>query len=115
MGGLIMTRGTKRLVAHYNDEFDTWIQFHRALINYYDVNTYGGAEIKIWSDVIQNPNLFDAAAPGNGHAATATDPTLLPPTHPKHANLHSRWQYFLESVLSKTNNAKLAKGVHDAL
>lgn len=105
-----MTKGTKRLVAHYNDEFDTWLQFYRGLINIFNVNT-----TDVWTDIIQNAAMVDAASPGNGHATAANAPTLLPPSHPKHPNLLSRWQFFLQKVLSHGNNTKLAKGIHDAL
>jgi hypothetical protein len=115
MGALIMTRGTKRLVAHYNDEFDTWIQFYRGNINVFDINTYGGNRIRIWDDVVQNAAMVDAGSPGNGHSTAANAPTLLPPPHPKHQNLLSRWQFFLQTVLSPENNKKLAKGIYDAL
>jgi hypothetical protein len=110
MGSLIMTKGTKRLIAHYNDEFDTWIQFYRGLINNFIVNS-----TDVWTDIIQNAAIVDAASPGNGHAPAANAQTLLPPPHPKHAHLILRWQFFLQNVLSKSNNTKLAKGVHDAL
>jgi hypothetical protein len=110
MGALIMTKGTKRLIAHYNDEFDTWIQFYRGLINNFNVNS-----TDVWTDIVQNAAIVDAASPGNGHAAAANAQTLLPPAHPKHQHLLSRWQFFLQSVLSKANNTKLAQGVHDAL
>ena len=29
MGGLIQTKGTKLLSAHFRDEFSTWIDFYR--------------------------------------------------------------------------------------
>lgn len=112
MGSLIMTKGTKRLAAHYNDEFATWIQFYRGLINIFNnnINT-----TDIWTDIIQNAAMVDAASPGNGHASAANAPTLLPPPHPMHPHLLSRWQFFLQSVLSNANNKKLAHGIHDAL
>jgi hypothetical protein len=114
MGALIMTKGTKRLVAHYNDEFDTWIQFYRDHINVFDINSYAG-NIDIWNDVVQNAAMVDPGSPGNGHSSAANAPTLLPPPHPKHQNLLLRWKYFLHVVLSPDNNKKLAQGIHDAL
>jgi hypothetical protein len=115
MGALIMTKGTKRLVAHYNDEFDTWIQFYRGHIDLFDINTYGGNSIRIWDDVVQNAAMVDPGSPVNGHSADTNAKTLLPPPHPKHKNLLLRWQYFLQTVLTPANNKKLAKGIHDAL
>ena len=112
MGALIMTKGTKRLIAHYNDEFDTWIQFYRNHINVFDRNA---ANIDVWNDIVQNAALVDAGSPANGHAAAANAPTLLPPPHPKHQNLLLRWKFFLQSVLTQNNQNKLADGIHDAL
>jgi hypothetical protein len=112
MGGLIMTRGTKRLVAHYNDEFDTWIDFYRSatIINKFNRS---GSDIDVWAALIAT--IVDPAAPGNGHAAAANTPTLLPPPHPKHANLHKRWKYFLQNDLKQINRNKLADHIFTAL
>lgn len=110
MGSLIMTKGTKRLAAHYNDEFDTWIQWYRGLVNQFNVNS-----TDVWTDIIQNAAFVDAASPGNGHTTAANAPTLLPAPHPKHPHLIARWQFFLQKMLSPANNTKLAKAVHDAV
>jgi hypothetical protein len=114
MGALIMTRGTKRLIAHYNDEFDTWIGFYRnaARINVFDRKN---GNIDIWNGIVQNAAMVDAGSPQNGHARAANVPTLLPPPHPKHANLLLRWQFFLQSVLTQDNQNKLADAILGAL
>ena len=52
MGALIMTKGTKRLVAHYNEEFDTWIDFYRDASVLPKFNR-AGANVSIWNDLVQ--------------------------------------------------------------
>jgi hypothetical protein len=116
MGALIMTRGTKRLAAHYNDEFDTWLQFYRkqANLDYFDRTKLPAAKkgnIDIWSDLILT--ISDKTA---GHSARANDKlTLLPPDHPKHPNLSKRWQLFLQNELSQTNQNLLVDHILTAL
>ena len=51
MGGLIMTKGTRRLKNHYNEEFSTWIAFYRQpdIVTIFD---RGNTDISIWKDVV---------------------------------------------------------------
>src|SRR5438477_10807191 len=95
MGALIMTKGTKRLAAHYNDEFDSWIDFYRdpTVLSKFK---RGGANIDIWTDVVQK--VKDTSTT-NDHTERGDNLTLLPKNHKKHANLHARWKVFLQSVL----------------
>jgi hypothetical protein len=108
MGALIMTKGTKRLAAHYNDEFDTWISFYRtpAVLSKFQRS----GNIDVWRDIIQT--ITDTA---NGHTQRPDHLTLLPPDHVKHVNLIGRWKFFLKSVLSQANQNKLADALHKAL
>jgi len=109
MGALIMTKGTKRLAAHYNDEFDTWIDFYRDPTVLARFNRAG---IDVWSDLVQT--IKDASTT-NDHTDRPDDLTLLPKKNNRHANLEARWKYFLQRVLTPANNTKLANLIHAAL
>jgi hypothetical protein len=112
MGALIMTKGTKRLAAHYNDEFDTWLTWYQdpARINVFNRNN---ADIDIWNDVIQNQTLTDARP--NGHTERGDNLTLLPKDSPQHQNLHQRWRYFLQLVIGQPRQNLLADHLFAAL
>lgn len=112
MGALIMTKGTKRLVAHYNDEFDSWIDFYRDPQTLAKFKRAAGANIDIWSDLVQK--IKDTSTT-NDHTERADNLTLLPKNHKKHQNLHARWKVFLQSVLTQANQNKLADAIHRAL
>jgi hypothetical protein len=113
-----MTKGTKRLAAHYNDEFDTWLSFYQqqANLDKFDRTKLPPAKkgnIDIWNDIIAA--IADPNAPTNGHALAAQSNTLLPPVHPKHQNLHGRWKWFLQNDLGQTNQNKLADALFAAI
>jgi len=108
MGALIMTRGTKRLAAHYNDEFATWLTFYKNNINLFART----GDIDIWDNIIQ---VVKDTRPGIGHTERPDNLTLLPKDHIAHQNLHARWKFFLKRVLTQTNQNKLADAVHTAL
>jgi hypothetical protein len=115
MGVLIMTKGTKRLIAHYNDEFDTWLSFYRQAgnITQFDRYTYGRANnnIDIWTDLVVT--LTDNTA---GHSKRNDNLTLLPAIdNGKHRHLHARWKYFLQTILTQDNRNKLADYLFQAL
>jgi hypothetical protein len=110
MGALIMTKGTKRLVAHYDDEFDTWIDFYRDPTILPKFKRSGN--IDIWNDLVQQ--IKDTSTT-NDHTERADNLTLLPKNNKKHLNLHARWKYFLQTVLSQANQNKLADAIHRAL
>lgn len=112
MGALIMTKGTKRLAAHYNDEFDSWIGFYRDPAILAKFKRAAGGNIDIWADVVQK--IKDTSTT-NDHTERADNITLLPKNHKKHANLHARWKFFLQSVLQQANQNKLADALHQAL
>ena len=111
MGALIMTKGTKRLAAHYNEEFDTWIDFYRVPATLAKFNR-GGANIDIWRDLVQT--ITDTSTT-NDHTERTDHLTLLPKNHKKHPNLHARWKMFLQSLLSQGNQNKLADALFKAL
>ena len=108
MGALIMTRGTKRLAAHYNDEFATWLTFYKTNIGYFARN----GDIDIWKDIILK---IEDRRVGIGHTERGDYLTLLPKDHPAHPGLHGRWKIFLQNVLSQTNQNKLCDAIHTAL
>jgi|tagenome__1003787_1003787.scaffolds.fasta_scaffold20324031_2 hypothetical protein len=108
MGALIMTKGTKRLAAHYNDEFDTWLTFYKTNIGYFART----GDIDIWNDIVQR--ITDSRV-GIGHTERTDKLTLLPKDHLAHPNLHLRWKKFLQNVLSQANRNKLCDAIHTAL
>ncbi len=108
MGALIMTKGTKRLAAHYNDEFDTWLTFYKTNIGSFART----GDIDIWNDIVQK--IKDTRT-GIGHTERTDKLTLLPKDHPAHPNLLLRWQKFLQNVLTPTNQNKLCDAIHTAL
>ena len=112
MGAFIMTKGTRRLRNHYNEEFSTWIGFYRQhdVVSVFD---RGGRDIKIWKDVVNY--ITDDNSPANGHTPDPDDPTLIPGKHPGHKNLRRRWRSFLEQMLTQTNQNLLADAIHTAL
>ena len=112
MGGLIMTKGTRRLKNHYNEEFSTWIAFYRQpdIVTIFD---RGNTDISIWKDVVNY--ITDPNSPANGHTSDPEDPTLLPQKDPGHKHLRRRWKFFLEKILTQANQNLLADKVHAAL
>jgi hypothetical protein len=109
MGALIMTRGTKRLAGHYNEEFSSWLTFYKNRINVFD---RAGRSIDIWDDIIQ---VITDPRPGIGHTERPDNLTLLPKDNPAHPNLHRRWRVFLKNELTQDNRNKLADAIHAAL
>lgn len=108
MGGLIMTKGTKRLAAHYNDEFDTWLTFYKTTALHYF--NRGGRNVDIWKDIIQ---VVTDNTPGHS-ARAAPHLTLLPQDHPAHAHLHARWRFFLQNDFATEQN-DLVDAIYAAL
>jgi hypothetical protein len=111
MGALIMTKGTKRLVAHYNEEFDAWIDFYRGptILSKF---RRGGANINIWNDLVQT---IQDSSTTNDHTDRPDHLTLVPKKHRKHQNLEARWKFFLQTVLTQSSQNKLADHLHTAL
>jgi hypothetical protein len=110
MGSLIMTKGTKRLAAHYNDEFDTWLTFYKTTALHYF--NRGGGNIDIWNDIIQK--VTDGTA-GHSKRPPVDQLTLLPKDDLiSHAHLHARWKFFLQNVLLTKQN-DLVDAIYAAL
>src|SRR4051812_18375594 len=108
MGALIRTKGTKRLIAHLNEEFSTYIDFYRdnKISTQFDSSkgTYPGLIGLTLS--LEDPN-------DEIHAARPNDDLVLLPNLPstvagggkghgkkKHPRLEARWLWFLN-----TNNS----------
>ena len=117
MGALIMTKGTKRLIAHYNDEFDTWLTFYRNNSAWFDPNTPPAGSNYVTNGHIDIWGLMNwATDPTNaGHASPPNYYCLLPPDSPQHVNLLNRWKYFLQTTLGQPLNDKLAGLILNAL
>jgi hypothetical protein len=106
MGGLIKTKGTKKLAAHFNDEFDTYMPFWRAqqalapnaLFNTSPALGPRDVDLKVIT-----LSISDAAA-GHSHRGPTDYLVLLPDihNHPVHAHLEQRWLWFLDLITSET-------------
>jgi hypothetical protein len=117
-GGLIRTKGTKKLAAHFNEEIDTWIGFWRNV-----QETNAGA---LFDRAGGNADLLaitdDARTQDNSNAlhSRRTDYKCLLPdiqNHPIHKNLEARWRWFLTLAnagrggLQQANHNKIADGI----
>lgn len=125
MGSLVRTKGTKRLVAHFNEEFGTYIDFYRTQ------NYSGSAILPMFNPALASYKglrflTLQLADPGDTiHSARADRLTLLPhlPAGAKqrHNNLERRWVWFLDTAkvakgsLSSTNDQLIAAGIFKAL
>jgi hypothetical protein len=107
MGGLIQTKGTMRLVAHYNNEFSTFFSIYTAPAKSNLFNRNSGT----------NPNAAGGHIDLWGITQTLTDPhstrpdnkCLLPPDdRVNHHNLLPRWKFFLQNTLAQANRDALA-------
>jgi hypothetical protein len=117
MGGLIQTSGTKRLAAHYNEEFDTYIEFYRqsSVITFFD---RAGTHLNVWDDIIQQIKQNNATDP-LGDFADHTDRNdnlcLLPKDKKTHKNLLQRWKLYLKKVLPQAQHDQLIDAIYTAL
>src|SRR5258708_586319 len=98
MGGLIQTAGTKRLAAHYNEEFDTYIEFYRqsSVIAFFDRS---GGHLDAWDDVIgqiKHDHTTDPTGIFPDHTERGDNLCLLPKVKKTHPNLLNRWRIYLK-------------------
>jgi hypothetical protein len=114
MGGLIRTKGTKKLVAHFNDEFDTWIDFYRPFAQLFDTSRAGYTNLLNITMTIRDND--------RDHTTRGDKLTLLPDLHGnKHRNLEKRWKWFLDTAnagndgLTPANDRAIAGFIHKAL
>jgi hypothetical protein len=95
MGGLIATRGTRRLVRHYNDIFDK--------------QSIATTKTKI----MDNPQVLQCFTNPAGlpiFEITHLDGnTFLPARSADHPNLLKRWDYYLHREMQSQNQIKLTQ------
>jgi len=117
MGSLIQTAGTKRLAAHYNDEFDTFIEFYRQanVIGHFDRKGYAW---NVWDNVIQqvvHSNATDPSGDFPDHTHRSDGFCLLPGDRKSHKNLITRWRIYLKKFLPPKVHNDLIDAIHDVL
>lgn len=106
MGGLIMTKGTRRLISHFNKEFGSSaahgnIAYYRQQANLAYFDRQGGT-------AVAPPYLYNVSEQLN----------IYPPDNPNHANLKRRWQFFLATPaqgLTANNDLTIFDNIYDAL
>jgi hypothetical protein len=118
MGGLIQTAGTKRLAAHYNEEFDTFIEFYRGsnVISYF--LRPAGKDLNVWDDIIQNVQQNSSTDPLGDfpdHTSRADNLCLLPNEKKPHQNLTNRWKLYLKKYLPKAQHNQLIDAIYAVL
>ncbi len=127
MGGLIQTKGTKLLAAHFNEEFSTYIDFYRLNANVSYFNTGIAANNPAGTGFLLNAtnNLFDGSPHSLRNDKAGRGKCLLPyfPTGTRHANLEKRWLWFLDTSpahvtlgsLTAANDIAIANAIYMAL
>jgi hypothetical protein len=117
MGSLIKTKGTKKLAAHFNEEFDAWIGWWRTLQNANMGSLFdrGRADVDLLA-VTDDARTQDT----NGHHSRRDDNKCLLPdikNHTIHRHLEDRWRWFLTRAnagaggLQQANHNKIADAI----
>ena len=130
MGGLIQTKGTKLLAAHFRQEFSTWIDFYRqpGHIAYFDTTAVGWNPLGT-GGLLYATNSIYATAPHSLRTEIVGPPprgrSLLPffPAATPHPHLERRWLWFLNTSathvalgsLTPQNDVAIANAIHTAL
>ena len=117
MGALIHTAGTKKLAAHYNDEFDTFIEFYRQanVIGHFNRNA---VDWNVWDNVIQqikHNNSTDPSGDFPDHTDRNDGFCLIPTEKKSHKNLLIRWRIYLKKVLPVTQHNELIDAIYAVL
>jgi hypothetical protein len=120
MGGLIQTAGTKRLAAHYNEEFDQFIEFYRGsnVIGVFDRGPLPGKPLNVWDDVIQqiqHNSTTDPAGDFPDHTDRGDGLCLLPNDRKTHKNLLNRWRLYLRKILPQAQHNDLIDAIFNVL
>ena len=120
MGALIQTAGTKRLAAHYNEEFDQFIEFYRGpnVISVFDRGPAPGKPLNIWDDIIQqiqHNNQTDPAGDFPDHTSPGDILCLLPNEKKTHSHLTNRWKLYLRKYLPQTQHNQLIDAIFTVL
>ena len=111
MGGFIQTAGTKLLAGHYNDEFDTYIEFYRGpnVIGFFDHGPSPKTPLtnNIWDNIIQQTEHNNSTDPQNifeGHRDRNDNLCLLPNQNKKaHKNLLNRWRLYFRKIFPQSS------------
>jgi hypothetical protein len=128
MGGLIQTKGTKLLAAHFREEFSTWIDFYRlpAHVVYFNTAAAGWNPAGTGGLLYATNNIY-AKAPHSLRTDIVGPPaqgrSLLPffPAATRHPNLAKRWLWFLNTSnvalgsLTVANDKAIADAIFSAL
>jgi len=130
MGGLIQTKGTKLLAAHFREEFSTWIDFYRtpAHMTFFNTTAAGWNPLGTGGLLYATNNLYDTA-PHSLRTDIVGPPAqgkcLLPyfPPGTRHPNLANRWLWFLNTSathvalgsLTPANDVAIANAIYAAL
>jgi hypothetical protein len=105
MGALIATRGTRRLVTHYNHIF-----------NSAQINTTRNTII---NDAVPQIGLYDLFTTPSKSARMIRDITrrnnLFLPSFADHPNLQARWDYYLQYEFDQLNQERLRTLIAQAL
>ena len=115
MGTLIKTKGTKKLAAHFNEEFDTWIDWWRALQGA-NMGTLFDRGAGNPADLLAITNHALAKDTTNAQHSRRTDNKCLLPDihgHPVHVHLEARWIWFL--TIGNAGNGGLQQPNHNAI
>jgi hypothetical protein len=112
-----MTKGTKLLVAHFNNEFSTYIDFYRDPATMALFNAGDPGYTDLFTITKQVKDLTDP-----NHTRRTDRRTLLPNIDPgdhpagfRHTNLQARWLWFLHRGLLPANDQIIAQGIYTAL
>ena len=119
MGGLIQTAGTKRLAAHYNEEFDQFIEFYRGpnVIGFFDRGA-PPKNLNVWDDVvqaIQHNATTDPLGDFPDHTNRSDGLCLVPNDKKTHKNLINRWRLYLRKFLPAMQHGQLIDAINNVL
>ena len=110
MGALIRTKGTIRLARHFSEEFSIFMPVYRTNASLFDTTA------TTWQDLLNVTNTLT-----DSHSPRTDQKCLLPPRHPMHKNLETRWLWFLTTgnagngSLTLANHNAIADSIHQAL
>jgi hypothetical protein len=107
MGGLVLTKGTRHLIKHFQQEFSG------GKLNQLRRDNIDGSGTRI-RDAFANPhlNLADLTdGVKHGHSRRADKRCLLPDDTTGHAHLVIRWMLFLNSVLKPDHHKTIREEI----
>lgn len=112
MGALILTRGTRHLIRHFNTEFKD------ARLRQLRRDTIDGSATRIvdaFDDATTDLSVLTQIVK-HGHSGRGDKKCLLPDDNSNgQPHLESRWIHFLNSILTARNHQKIRKAIVDVL